>query len=190
MGLFDRFKKQPPARREEQASTMSSSGHPLLDIAAIISQKDPVVMEEMKDCLKNTLAYAEDHYDRYALRTMGEDIDLIEPRVLAWIGLVDALEDCGYVCERDWKDEKTDFVHFLKTRRGMSRLRLSLKESWLNADSDISNWIETVNARWAEKGCCVATIGIDSDSYVLFPCTLAERDHLKTLAAQIGVCIE
>lgn len=162
----------------------------LLEIAAIISDQDPAVLEELKDCVQDPLDYADDHYHNYAMRFMGQDLDLIEPEVLMWIGLVDCLEENEYVCERDWKDELPDFVHFLKTRRGMARLGLTLEEAWLDPDTDISDWIEVLNARWARQGCCVATIGIDSDSYVLFPCTTAERERLKTLAAQMGQVIQ
>lgn len=162
----------------------------LLEIAAIISNQDPAVLEELRDCLQDPLSYAEDHYDRYALRFLGEDLDLMEPEVLTWIGMVDCLEENDYVCERDWKDELPDFIHFLKTRRGTARLGLTLEEAWCSPDTDVSDWIQVINARWSKQGCCVAVIDIDSDSYVLFPCTTAERDRLKTLAAQLGQRIE
>ena len=64
----------------------------LLEIAAIISDQDPAVLEELKDCVQDPLDYADDHYHNYALRFMGQDLDLIEPEVLMWIGLVDCLE--------------------------------------------------------------------------------------------------
>lgn len=162
----------------------------LLEIAAILSDSDPAVLAEMEDCVDDPLAYAEERYDCFALRFFGQDLELIEPEALAWIGLVECLEENDYVCERDWKDELPDFVHFLKTRRGMARLGLTLEESWMDPDDDISEWIEVINARWAEQECCVAVIDINSDSYVLFPCTLAQRDRLRALAAQLDQRIE
>lgn len=189
MGLFDHFKKKPKQTPEvPPAGQPENSPQALLEIASIISNQDPDVLEEVRLCLKDTMQYAEMNCERYAQRYI--ELDLVEPELLRWIGLVDCLEYNGYVCERDWKDEKPDFVHFLKSCRGMARLGLTLDENWLDESTDISDWIHVINQHWATQACCVSVIDIDSDSYVLFPCTTAERAQLKELAAQLEQRIE
>lgn len=185
MGLFDRFKKQPPARQAAPvpASPLPPSDQPLLDIAAIISNHDPWVMEWMDVCVNNTSAYAEENYHRYVLRGLELEDD---PNLLQWIGMVDILTDAHHVCERDWKDELPDFLHFLKNLEGTKRRKLPLDKRWLDPGKDVSDWIQRINSHWAAQGCCLSVIDIDSDSYVLFPCTTAERAQLKELAAQLG----
>ena len=143
-------------------------------------------MEEVAACAADTAGFFAAHRERYEERCMDEDRD---PRDIRWIGLVDILEAHNHVCERDWKDEKPDFLYFLQHLRGMERLGLTVQEDWLDEDGDIPAWCEVIAERWKPQGCRVGTIGIDSDSYVLFPCQCDELERLSALAAQLGQCI-
>lgn len=186
MGFFDRFKKQPPAGRETQPSIPAPpsppSGQPLIDIAAIISHGDPWVMEWIRVCADDIYSYVESNFHLYALRGLELEDDL---DVLKWIGLVEILIEAQYVCERDWKDELPDFLHFIQNLKGTKRLKLPLDKQWLDPSKDVSDWIQRINSQWSAKSCCLSVIDIDSDSYVLFPCTLQERAQLQALARQL-----
>lgn len=191
MGFFDRFKKQPSARQEAQptvpAAPLPPSEQPLLDIAAIISHRDPWVMEWIDNCVNDTPAYVEENFHRYMLRGLELEDD---PLTLQWIGLVEILMSAYYVCERDWKDELSDFLHVLKDLEGTKQRNLPLEKRWLDPSKDVSDWIERINDHWAARGCCLSVIDIDSDSYVLFPCTKDELSRLQALAKQLGQRIE
>lgn len=188
MGLFDRFKRQPEEKphgraQEPQADWPSA----LAEIASVISGGDGAVLEEVSACASDPAGYYAAHRERYEERSV-DDTSALES--IQWLGLVDILEAHSCVCERDWKDEKEDFLYFLENLNGMKRLGLELQEDWLSEEDDISIWSRTIDEKWKPKQCCVGCIGIDSDSYVLFPCKLAELERLKTLAARLGRSIE
>lgn len=83
----------------------------LLEIARIISDGDEAVLKEMSGCLTDTEAFYEARRERYEERCVDAGDDPLKIRLL---GLVDILEEHGYVCERDWKDEKEDFFYFFQ----------------------------------------------------------------------------
>ncbi|MCI9444243.1 MAG: hypothetical protein K2P04_05950 [Oscillospiraceae bacterium] len=151
----------------------------LLEIARIISDGDEAVLKEMSGCLTDTEAFYEARRERYEERCVDAGDDPLKIRLL---GLVDILEEHGYVCERDWKDEKEDFFYFFSSLHGIKRLKLDMQEAWLDEDGDIEEWCGILNEKWTDRQCCAAAVGIDSDSYVLFTCTLEELARLEKLA--------
>ena len=159
----------------------------LLEIARIISDCDETVMAEISACLADVNAYYAANQARYEERGVEDDE---EPEVLQWLGLVDTLEAHGYACERDWKDEKQDFFYFFSNLTGTKRLELDMREDWLDEDGCVSGWCKILDDKWADRCCCAAAIDIDSDSYVLFPCTLDELARLRELAELAGQRIE
>lgn len=100
------------------------------------------------------------------------------------------LEAKGYVCIRDWKDERSDFVHFVGELTGTKNLGLELCEDWLDEDGDVGQWLDLLNKKWGPEGCCAGVLGTDSDSYAIFVCRTTERDRLSALAAQADEAIE
>lgn len=187
MGLFDCFKTGAESARENDAPAAQTDwAAVLLEIAAIISDSDAAVWKEMTLCTSNPKEYFSAHQERYEERGVDDVRDL---ESIQWLGLVDILEAHNYVCERDWKDEKEDFLYFLGGLNGRKRLGLELREDWFSEEDDISIWSRILDEKWEPQQCCLACIDINSDSYVLFPCGLAEAEQLKTLAAQLGRCI-
>lgn len=187
MGLFDRFKRSPAEEPGEntQAAQNAWPGV-ILEIAAIISNGDEAVLQEVAACTSDPAGYFVAHQERYEERSVYDANDREE---IQWLGLVDILEPHVYVCELDWKDAKEEFLYFLEHLKGMKRLGLELQEDWFSEKDDISIWSRILDEKWKPQQCCLTCIDINSDSYVLFPCGLAEAEQLKTLAAQLGRCI-
>ena len=103
---------------------------------------------------------------------------------------MDILEEHGWVCDRDWKAELEDFLFFPQNLKGYQALQLTLDPDWFDEDDDIPAWCDVLMEKWAAQGVRIATIGIDSDSYVLFPATAPQFDELQILAGEIGQCID
>ena len=155
----------------------------LLEIAEIISGGDEAVLDDIAGCVKDPASYFEAHEEQFEERGIDSAED---PELVCWLGLADALEARGHVCERDWEDEKEDFVFFLGKLSGMKRLGLELQPDWLDGDGGISQWCAVLDEKWAPRQCCAACIDIESDSYVVFPCGLADLERLKALAEKAG----
>lgn len=183
MGIFDRFKKQDPAPEVPPvpAAEPKPVGPNIVEIAKLISSGDEAVMADITACTGDPAAWFEAHQDRYEERGVdsAEDADLVQ-----WLSLVDILEEHGWVCERDWKDELEDFSYFVQNLHGFQALSLDLDPDWLDEDEDISAWCGVLTEKW--EGVCVAAIDIDSDSYVLFPTSTAQLADLQRLAGEIG----
>lgn len=155
----------------------------LVEIAEIISGGDAAVSENMAACVKDPEAYYDAHAVQFQERWIEPDEN---PELICWMALVDELEAKEYVCERDWKDEKEDFLYFLGKLTGIKQLGLELQPDWLDEDGDISEWCAVLDEKWAGRQCCVACMDIESDSYVVFPCGFTELERLMALAEQAG----
>lgn len=159
----------------------------LIEIARIISDGDEDVLKEVTCCANTPDAWFSEHQEHYDDRGISFEDGLA---VVQWIGMVDILEDHNYVCERDWKDEKEDFLYFFSNLKGTKRLELELDPDWLDESGDIEQWCGVLDEKWADRQCCAAAIGIDSDSYVLFPCAMEQLERLGELAAVTDYRIE
>ena len=187
MGFFDRFKKNgadsaapvPPAPAEDSKPL----GPGLIESARLISLGDEAVMRDVSACAEAPRDWFEANRERYEERGIDSTGDLDQ---VQWLGLVDILEEHGWVCERDWKDELEDFLFFLQELKGYQALHLTLDESWLEPDGDIPGWCEILAKKWKEQGARVAAIDIDSDSYVLFPVPSVQLPTLQKLAGETG----
>ena len=183
MGIFDRFKKQEPA--PEVSSSPETECKPfgpnVLEIAKLISSGDETVLKDVTACTEDPANWFTAHQDRYGERGVDSASD---PDLIQWLGLVDILEEYGWVCERDWKDELEDFLFFLQNLKGYQALQLTLDPDWFDEDDDISAWCGILSEKW--EGVCVAAIDIDSDSYVLFPVAFPQLAQLQKLAEEIG----
>ena len=189
MGIFDRMKEQEPAPEDLPAPAAEGKpfGPNVLEIAKLISSGDEAVMADITACTGDPAAWFQTHEDRYRERgvTSADDLELVQ-----WLGLVDILEEHGWVCERDWKDELEDFSYFVQNLHGFQKLGLELDPDWLDEDGDISEWCGVLAEQWSAQGVRMAAIDIDSDSYVLFPASAGQLAALQTLAEEIGQDIQ
>lgn len=156
----------------------------LEQIAGIITGEDRLAMEEVRLCTREPQVYQQRYRSRYQER--GIDIPDASGNDLQWLGLADILIEHGYAIERDWKDEKEDFVYFLSHLRPFAALGLSIREDELDEDDDIDAWCGILARQWCAEKVRVADFGIDSDSYVLFLIGEEQLSALQKLAEQIG----
>ena len=180
MGLFGMFRaKETPS--EPPKKEPSPFAPALIEIARIISGGDEEVLQDVTSCAQDPKGWFAAHQERYEERGVVDDPDDLDQ--VQWLGLVDILEERGWVCDRDWKDELEDFSYFLQNLKG-------LDESWFDEDEDIPAWCTVLTEKWKSQEVRVAAININTDSYVLFPTTYAHLDELQKLAGEIGQCID
>ena len=158
-------------------------------IAAIISNNDGLVLEKVKDCLKDTEAYFKKYADVFSERGI-EEVDELSSRELQRVALVDILAENLYVCEQDWNDELDDFLYFVGELKETKAQALPLKVEWFNGNGDISEWSAVIDTEWKPFGMCLAAIDIESDCYVLFPCKIDKLNELETLAKTVSYRID
>ena len=189
MILFDRFKKKEasPAASAAPAVERKPYGPNLIEIARLISRGDEAVLRDLTACTGDPTAWYDAHQGQYFERSITSAKD---PELVQWIGLVDILEEHGWVCERDWKDELSDFLYFVENLNGFQALGLYICPDWFDADGDIPAWCKILTEKWTSQGVRIAVIGIDSDSYVLFPYPVSQLPTLQRLAGEIGQCID
>ena len=189
MGFFDRFKKKEASPAAPAAPTVEREpcGPNIVEIARLISQGDEAVLRDVTACIGAPAAWYDAHQGQYSERGIASAKD---PDLIQWLGLVDILEEHNYVCERDWKDELENFLYFVENLRGFQALGLSIDPNWFDADGDVPIWCNILTQKWGPQGVRMAAIGIDSDSYVLFPALTAQFTALQKLAGEIGQYIE
>lgn len=170
MGLLDKFRKKPDY-------------DPFIEIARTVSQDDSTVLKQTALCSADIKKYFSENVSSY--RERGIDGTTHE-NTLKWIGLVDILINANYICERDWKDERSDFIFFMQNLNTTKALQLKIDERQLDDSGDIPQWCEILDGKWEQQSACVAAFDIDSDSYVLFPCKTSDLPKLQQFAAESG----
>lgn len=193
MGFFDfcrnNDKKTGDESRENNAKENISAEMAIQTITAMISKDDSTVLKRIKACLEDTEAYFHEYADIFLERGI-EEFDQIPLREIQWIAMVDILAEHMYVCERDWKDELDDFLHFIGELKETKAKALPLETEWFDEDGDISEWSAIIDVKWKSSGMCLADIDIESDCYILFPCENDKLNELKTLAKIISCRID
>lgn len=174
MELPDKFKENPEP-------------DPIIEIAHTVSQGDSAVITQAALCSADIKKYFFENISSYEDRGIEDTTD---ENTLKWIGLVDILINANYLCERDWSDEKPDFIFFLQNLNTAKALNLRIEDQSLDDSDDIPAWCEVLDRLWGQQGVCVAAFDIDSDSYVMFPCKTSDLPKLQQDAAQLGQRID
>lgn len=160
---------------------------PIIEIARTVSQGDSAVLAQAALCSSDIMKYFSENISSYEDRGIEDTTD---ENTLKWIGLVDILINANYLCERDWSDEKTDFIFFLQNLNTAKVMHLKIEEQNLDESADIPKWCEVIDRMWGQQGLCIAAFDIDSDSYVMFPCKISDLSKLQQCAAQLGQRID
>ena len=121
MGLFGMFRAKETPPPQPPKTEPKPLGPVLEEIARIISGGEEAVLQDAASCARDPKGWFAAHQERYEERGVDAPDDL---GLVQWLGLVDILEDRGWVCERDWKDELEDFSYFLQNLHGFQKLGL------------------------------------------------------------------
>ena len=105
---------------------------------------------------------------------------------LLWIGMTDLLLSGGCLVELP---RKTDLAEFLAAMRHIAE-DLPVEDDWFREEHALPRWCAMLDRKWWDAGCCVGSIDIGSDSYVLFITTRIALGRLRELAKQLGECID
>lgn len=188
MGLFDKFRKKPESSTEaESANAEIKYTQQLLEIAMAVSYGNEDVIREISNCISDTKRYFNANREQYEERSIKESDNLDE---IKWIGLVNILIKNNYVCERDWKDDKDNFIYFVQNLAGIKTNNICINPDWLSENDSIAEWCPVLDDEWKSQGMCMAAFDIGSDSYVLFPYRTADLKQIKEYATQIGQRID
>ena len=102
--------------------------------------------------------------------------------------MVDILLGHGYAWELDWKCELDDLRFALgeirKKNREAEDLTEALSDGTFDEDEDLTAWCAGLSEACPRH--TVGCLGIDSDSYVIFPVQKQILDQLQQAAGQIG----
>ena len=198
MGLFDFFRKggrppdtpgpsSPPKPEHSSCGLGGNENAPhsadmqipdaIAEITRIVTFGDEEVLRETA-ALADIQTYCEAHEDWLADFMLDPSADPVQ---LQWLALTSILEAHNYVCERDWKDEKDDFVYFFSSLKGIKAYRLTVDPDWFSAQESIPEWCSVLREKWSAQDCFAAVFDIDSDSYVLFPCNSRDFARLQPL---------
>lgn len=161
----------------------------LTAIARDISGNEPAVMQAIQLCTTDIAAWCREHAGQYDNRATNPAQS--DPLHLKWLALADILLNEGYARELDWKCELDDLrlaLHEICPKNPEAAcLAEVLDNAPLDEDDDLTVWCAALSE--ACPGHVLGCIGIDSDSYVIFP---AQKNTLATLqqtARRIGQCI-
>lgn len=193
MGFFNWFKKEK-TRKEETPCLAdrhkvddSAYEQALREIAGIISGDDKNIASELNEYIMDAEKYFHDHLDEFMDAAEFEGYgDMKKSAGQKWLTLVMILEKGHYVCSRDWKDERDDFVYFVQGLTFFKENHLTLRPEWLRREGNISEWCSLLDERWKMREMCVGAIDTDSDEYVLFVCKETDLEKLKKIAVKIN----
>ncbi len=169
--------------QEKAATEVLSPQAVFSEIARIASDGDKEAAERFSFCLSDIRKYYAENREKYFERGFDEYDD---NDTLYWIGLIDILISTGYVCECDYKVDKSDFVLCIGKLKSVSAHSLFFDEERFKEEGNIIDWCEELDDEWEKYGWCVADMEIDSDSYLLFPCRISDLSTLTDLAKRIG----
>lgn len=158
----------------------------IIYIAECIGQKNQEVISALKLCLQYPESYKPIYFDGYR----GYMNDEINEGELQWFALEDILSKSNYVCELDYKCELDDFLYNLCKLKGMETYHVTTAGIVFNQSDCIADWCAELDRAWSSQGICIASMDMESDSYVIFPTTVSELAHLKKVAERIGKVID
>lgn len=162
---------------------------PFVKIAEIITNGDLEVLSEIKKISEDSERYLDENEDILDEWFFTED-DTDEEELKLML-FTTVLENHNYLCSRDWKDEKEDFVYFLQNLKEVKKNNLPIDEDLLDEDGGIGEWCTILDEKWESLGFCVGDIAPwPSDSYHLFLCKLQDLEELRNLADSADIRID
>ncbi|MCX4678449.1 hypothetical protein OG413_24580 [Streptomyces sp. NBC_01433] len=148
-------------------------------IASLLAPDSPAVAERVLRAHVDPGGYVRDHADRLEDRGIEEPV----PN-LAWIALIDALEEHRLLAEFDWKEDSTE----IRARLTGLASRPSV-DPWVLFDADemllpTAEFLDACGRHYREVGAALAVLDIESDCYPVVCLRAARAGELTALAAR------
>lgn len=152
----------------------------LCQLAGLLTEHDGTVLAHLEAILPDSLAYLEE------LGYVGLEDETRSD--LLWLALANILEANDYLLIRDWKDELEDFTYFYDQLKPVQATGLDVASLGLELDDDqdLSVWLDQLSNCLLEKGYCLGTMSIDSDSYHVLVSPKALISQVDALAISLG----
>ena len=160
----------------------------IADIAALITDNNSEVVSALRECASDPWAYAEKNAARYLQRGIvvsdreGNDIGDI-----CWIGMVDELEENGYLFPCDYSEEVENILWGLSQLKNYGLIDKYADGFEADDDDDVETFVHKLNSTL--KDACVCMIDIDSDSYELIIASLDVYKKISAIAKNNGYSI-
>jgi len=168
---------------DEESSVIKRTA--LITLSEQLSADSENVASEVVQALDHPELYVEQWADRLANRGIEEPIP-----ELAWIALVDALDEQGLVWEVDWKADAKDIlfaVHSLLDRRGWHQPAADRQlEQAVRSGSHTYDHLCKLHESLRPHGIVLGNLDINSDSYVLIVVREEEVEEIQQLAKASG----
>lgn len=163
---------------------MTTARDALVAVATLLAPDTPPVAERAAAALDDPDAYLVAHADRLDERGIDEPFP-----GLAWIALVDALDNHGLLAEVDWKEDPGEIAGQVRALRSAP----PADELWTalaRIELPTYEFLEAAGARLRDTGTALAVLDIESDCYPLVLLPVAREDDLVTFAAAAGFAAE
>jgi uncharacterized protein DUF6630 len=156
----------------------------LTAIAELLAPGEPAVAERAAHAHDDPDGYVRAHAAQLDLR----GIDEPEPN-LAWIALIDALDDHGLLAEVDWREADGDVVEQLRELRSSPAPEAW---AWWPERNELATYefLQLAGDRLRAGGTALAVLDIESDCYPLVLLPAARATELVALATAAGFVAE
>lgn len=160
----------------------------IADIAALITDNNSEVVSALRECASDPWCYAEKNAARYLQRGIvvsdrkGNDIGDI-----CWIGMIDELEENGYLFTCDYSEEVENILWGLSQLKNYGLIEKYTDGFEADDDDDAEAFVHNLNGTL--KGACLCMIDIDSDSYELIIASLDVYQKISVIAKNNGYSI-
>jgi hypothetical protein len=150
-------------------------------MASLLAPAHPDVAEQVLHAHDDPEGYVREHADRLEERAIDEPV-----ADLAWIALVDALDDHQLLAEFDWKEDSEE----IRAQLGMLASRPSVDPWALFDAAEMSlpthDFLTACGRHYREVGAALAVLDIESDCYPVVCLRAARAEELTALADRAG----
>ena len=161
----------------------------IADIAALITDNNSEVVSALRECASNPWAYAEKNASRYLQRgVVVSDREANDIDDICWIGMIDELEENGYLFPCDYSEEVGNILWGLSQLKNYGLIEKYADGFEADDDDDVETFVHKLNS--ALKDACICMIDIDSDSYELIITTCETYRKISAAAENNGHLIK
>lgn len=179
MGLFDSL-----LGKKKNDSLNNDNNTAYKEIFSLIADRDEEVCGQINELIDNHRLFVTKHEEMF--EEMGINPQTAGEFTVKWAGCTALLTDAGYAAEVDHNVDFDDFYAALGQLKKAAGRNILPAEDDIYLDYDITHWLRAIDSAWAKSGLCVGGIDKNSDSYVLFICTVEELAKLDKLAEGAG----